>query len=62
MSLGTRPVGSRADRWHRCCHSKLLLALRHESRREEVKPAMTWETPEFIEIKMDAEMSSYQES
>jgi hypothetical protein len=23
---------------------------------------MTWETPEFIEIKMDAEMSSYQES
>jgi hypothetical protein len=41
---------------------ELLLALRHESRREEVKPAMTWETPEFIEIKMDAEMSSYQES
>jgi hypothetical protein len=31
-------------------------------RREEVKRTMTWETPEFIEIKMDAEMSSYQES
>jgi hypothetical protein len=22
---------------------------------------MTWETPEFVEIKMDAELSSYQE-
>jgi hypothetical protein len=40
----------------------VLLSSRHPSRREEVKPAMTWESPEFIEIKMDAEMSSYQES
>jgi hypothetical protein len=39
-----------------------LPAIATRSCREEVKPAMTWETPEFIEIKMDAEMSSYQES
>jgi hypothetical protein len=41
---------------------KDLPAIVTRSRREEVKRAMTWETPEFIEIKMDAEMSSYQES
>jgi hypothetical protein len=26
------------------------------------EPLMVWETPEFIEIKMDAEMSAYQEA
>jgi hypothetical protein len=36
--------------------------VRRDRAEEEVKPTMTWEAPEFIEIKMDAEMSSYQES
>jgi hypothetical protein len=29
--------------------------------REEVTDHMTWETPEFVEIKMDAEVSAYQQ-
>jgi len=31
------------------------------SRRSVGGAAMTWETPEFVEVKMDAEINSYQD-
>jgi len=35
------------------------LGQRFKSANEE--PKMTWETPEFVEVKMDAEINSYQD-
>jgi hypothetical protein len=31
------------------------------SRQTTEEPKMTWETPEFVEVKMDAEINSYQD-
>jgi hypothetical protein len=39
-------------------NGKAESAERKQSRRSET---MTWETPEFVEVKMDAEINSYQD-
>lgn len=43
--------------------SPLLFAPRsgHEDRQTSEVRAMTWESPEFVEVKMDAEINSYQD-